>query len=108
MTLATKAMTKAMTAEQLWRMPKDDMRHELVRGQLRMMAPAGFDHGALITNLSTLLATHVKKRKLGVVVGAETGFMLTRRPDTVRGVDIGFVRASRIPKSGRPKTFWIG
>ncbi len=97
-----------MTAEQLWRMPKGDMRHELIRGELHTMAPAGFDHGAVIINLSTMLATTVKRRKLGVVVGAETGFKLTEDPDTVRGADIAFVRADRIPKTGRPKTFWLG
>src|SRR4051812_14372339 len=100
--------TSPTTAEQLWRMPKDEMRHELVRGELFTMAPAGFDHGAVIINLSIPLATYVKKHKLGIVVGAETGFILTRDPDTVRGADIAFVRAARIPKSGRPKKFWIG
>jgi Uma2 family endonuclease len=100
--------TEQITAKQLWRMPKDGVRHELVRGQLTTMAPSGFEHGAVIINLSTLLANHVKKRRLGVVVGAETGFILTRDPDTVRGVDIGFVRASRIPKEGPPKQFWTG
>src|SRR3954466_177571 len=100
--------TAPITAEQLWRMHNDDQRYELVRGELHMMAPAGFDHGAVIINLSTLLATHVKRRRLGVVVGAETGFILSRDPDTVRAADIAFVRAARIPKSGRPKAFWVG
>src|SRR5437763_9591835 len=94
-----------MTAKQLWRMPKGDMRHGLIRGELHTMAPAGFVHGAVIINLSTMLATAVKRRKLGVVVGAETGFKLTEDPDTVRGADIAFVRAARIPKSGLPKTY---
>jgi Uma2 family endonuclease len=97
-----------MTAEQLWRMPSDDMRHELVRGELRTMAPAGFEHGAIIVNLSLLLAQHVRKHKLGVVAGAETGFILTQQPDTVRGADVAFVRAARIPKGALPKKFWLG
>ena len=72
------------------------------------MAPSGFDHGAIIHTFQLLLGTHVSARKLGVVVGAETGFRLARNPDTVRGVDAGFVRADRIPKTGRPTTYWEG
>lgn len=41
-------------------------------------------------------------------MGAETGFTLRRNPDTVRGADIAFVAASRIPASGRPVSFWSG
>jgi Uma2 family endonuclease len=73
-----------------------------------MLAPSGAEHGGVVMNLSVLLATHMKKRRLGQVLGAETGFVLTRNPDTVRGADISFVRASRIPKDGLPKSFWVG
>jgi Uma2 family endonuclease len=34
-----------MTAEQLLELPDDGVRHELVRGELRTMPPAGFRHG---------------------------------------------------------------
>jgi len=54
------------------------------------------------------LSGHVRAHRLGVVVGAETGFRLSRNPDTVRGVDVGFVRADRIPATGRPTTYWEG
>jgi Uma2 family endonuclease len=73
-----------------------------------MMAPAGFDHGATIINIAVLLAAHVKKHKLGVVLGAETGFILARDPDTVRGADVAFVRAARLEGKPRPKSFWVG
>jgi Uma2 family endonuclease len=100
--------TRSMTADELWRMPPGDQRRELVKGELRTMAPAGFDHGAIIINLARLLANHIKANRLGVVLGAETGFKLKSNPDTVRGADIAFVAASRIPASGRPVGFWPG
>jgi hypothetical protein len=81
-----------------------DRRRELVRGEVREMAPSGFDHGAIINNFQRLLANHVFDQKLGVVVGGETGFRLSRNPDTVRGVDVGFVRADRVSKAGRPSS----
>ncbi|HEV7301227.1 MAG TPA: Uma2 family endonuclease [Tepidisphaeraceae bacterium] len=98
--------TQIVTARELWKNPPPG-RCELIRGEIVMMAPSGFDHGATIINLSFLLAAHVKKHKLGVVVGAETGFIVARDPDTVRGADIAFVRADRL-LGPRPKSFWIG
>jgi Uma2 family endonuclease len=99
--------TRPITAEELWRMP-GDRRRELVKGEVREMAPSGFDHGAIINNFQRLLANHVFDQKLGVVVGAETGFRLSRNPDTVRGVDVGFVRADRVARAGRPSSYWDG
>jgi len=98
---------RLITAEDLWNMG-GDQRRELVRGELRMMAPAGSEHGAIIMNLAYLLASHVRQQGLGVVFGAETGFVLARGPDVVRGADVAFVRANRIPASGMPKKFWEG
>ena len=97
-----------MTADELWRLPDDSLRYALLRGELQRMAPAGFDHGAVIMNLAGPLSQHVKSGRLGVVCGAETGFVLATNPDTVLAPDIAFVRRTRIPPAGRPRTFWNG
>ena len=103
--MSTAAQT--FTADELWRMP-GDQRRELVRGELRTMAPAGFEHGRIIMNLARSLANHVVENELGVVLGAETGFKLARNPDTVRGADIAFIAASRIPAGSLPVGYWEG
>jgi Uma2 family endonuclease len=100
--------TQLLTAEDLWQMPDHGGHHELVRGELRPISPAGFDHGSVSMNLSGPLHQFVRSRKLGIVVTAETGFILARDPDTVRAPDAAFVRQDRIPESGRPSKFWIG
>jgi Uma2 family endonuclease len=102
------SVTQLMTADDLWRLPQDGLRHELVRGELRTMPPAGFDHGVRIVKLTVPLAQHVDGHGLGVVVGADTGFVLARDPDTVRAPDIAFVRQERIPGTGHPRGFWDG
>ena len=99
--------TKLITAEELWAMP-NNARRELVRGEVRTMAPAGFEHGAVITNVAAPLAVYVKAKRLGVVLGAETGFVLKRNPDVVRGADVAFVSASRLPPTGLPTRYWEG
>ena len=94
-----------LTAEDLWRMP-NNQRRELVKGELRTMAPAGFEHGAVITNVAFLLARHVKSERLGVVLGAETGFIIGRNPDTVRGADVAFVSTARLPQGPLPISYF--
>jgi Uma2 family endonuclease len=82
------------TAEELLR-AGDIGRCELIRGKLRMMLPAGFEHGRIALNLTAAIANHVKSHELGTVLAAETGFLLARDPDTVRAPDLAFIRASR-------------
>src|SRR5213078_2486301 len=93
--------TRLVTAEELWLLPPDQ-RRELVRGEVRMMAPGGFDHGAIGINIASALGVFARQNRLGVVLGADTGFVLSRNPDSVRAPDVAFVAAARIPASGRP------
>ncbi|MBI4264683.1 MAG: Uma2 family endonuclease [Acidobacteria bacterium] len=97
-----------ITAEELARLPDDGFRYELVDGELRTMSPSGFDHGAVVINVTAPVAQHVKARQLGVVCGAETGFRVAISPDTVLAPDLAFVARDRIPASGKPKGFFPG
>jgi Uma2 family endonuclease len=54
------------------------------------------------------IASHGRAHALGVVCGAETGFILASDPDTVMAPDVAYVRRERIPSSGRPRGFWRG
>ena len=68
---------------------------ELVRGRLRVMTPAGEEHGLVAMNIAFRLASHVRERGLGFVYAAETGFHIERNPDTVRAPDVAFVTSER-------------
>ncbi len=96
------------TASELFEMPHDGFRYELVKGELRKMSPSGSEHGAIIVNITVLLGQHVKSNKLGVCFGAETGFKIASDPDTVRAPDVAFISRERIPESGITKKFWPG
>lgn len=100
--------TDLMTAEDLERLPANGMRHELVRGELRTMPPAGGEHGYFGVNLTLPMGNHAKANKLGIVLGAETGFKLATNPDTVRAPDVAFIRKARIPPTGIPRGYWPG
>lgn len=88
--------TRNITAEELLHMPDDGLRRELVRGELRTMNPAGHPHGRVAMRVGSHLFQHVEENGLGAVYAAETGFILSRNPDTVRAPDAAFVRRERV------------
>ena len=100
--------TQLLTADDLWNMPDQGGHAELVKGEMRPMSPAGYHHGLVTMRLAAPLHQFVRSQKLGDLVAAETGFVISRDPDTVRAPDIAFVTSERIPKSGRPAKYWIG
>lgn len=80
-------------------------RCELVRGEIIKMAPAGFDHGNIESRINRRVGEFVAAHDLGVVVSGDTGFILSRSPDTVRAPDVAFVGKRRIPARGSPGFF---
>lgn len=89
-------------------MPDDGLRRELVRGELRTMSPAGFKHGRIAARVARVLDAHVEEAGHGVALGAETGFVLSRDPDTVRAPDAAFVSQDRVEKVGDTAKYWPG
>jgi Uma2 family endonuclease len=97
-----------MTADELWRLPDDGQRHELVAGELRTMAPSGSQHGRVTVRVTVPLGQHVEAHELGVVFGAETGFWIAENPDTVRAPDVAFGRRERAEAIGDVTGYWPG
>jgi Uma2 family endonuclease len=90
------------TAEQLFA-AGDIGRCELLRGELVMMTPASYEHGRMAGRVFALIHAHVVENDLGVVLAAETGFVLARDPDTLRAPDVAFLsteRARHAPSRG--------
>jgi Uma2 family endonuclease len=98
----------AFSAKDLWSLADDNMRHELIGGQLRTMTPAGAEHGRVVATAGVLLGVHVRANGSGVTFGAETGFLLTRDPDTVRAPDAAFVTRAHAEAVGHTVKFWPG
>lgn len=99
---------KPVTAEELLYMPDDGLRSELVRGEVRRMAPAGNVHGRIAVNVTLPLGQHVRGHNLGTVYAAETGFKIESDPDTVRAPDVAFVSRKRVEEVGEVEGFWPG
>lgn len=97
---------RVVTAEELFQYP-DARRYELVRGVPRVSEPPGGVHGRIAAKLAAHLPGHVEGLGLGTVL-AETGYLVQRVPDTVRGPDVSFVSRTRLPPDQIPEQFIPG
>ncbi len=90
---------RTYTVDDLWELSRQtDKRLELVKGELRELAPASEEHGYLAMRLGTLVTVFVVQHKLGYTFAAETGFVLSEEPATVRAPDFAFVSRERAPE----------
>jgi len=86
-------------------MPAEDAyRIELVRGAVVREPRPGARHSRLVTELLARLREHVRAQGLGIVL-VDTGFRLPGEPATVRGADVAFIAAARLPEVA-PPGFW--
>jgi len=100
--------TTIMTADELLKMPHNNMRYELIKGELFEMSPAGNIHGKIAARIGAHLLLFVEENNLGVVYAAETGFVIDTHPDTVRAPDASFVTQMRIDALGDTEGFFPG
>ncbi len=77
-----------------------DCRVELVEGEIVTMPFNNALHGWIVIFLGGRLSNFVAEHRLGLVTGADAGFVLGRNPDgrdTVRGLDIAFISHEKAP-----------
>jgi Uma2 family endonuclease len=87
-----------MTADELFRLPDNGMRRELIAGELHEMPPAGGEHGFIGNRAGLRLGIFLEQHPEigGGLFAAETGFRITRDPDTVRAPDVAYVGPDRL------------
>src|SRR5687768_12359357 len=93
-----------MTADELLRLPRDGKRYELIAGELHELAPAGGEHGIVAIEAAYRLRAFLEHHPEvgGKLFAAETGFRLSRNPDTVRAPDVAYVTAARLSRARVP------
>ena len=71
--------------------PENRDRHfELERGEVLEMSLPGERHGFVCLNVGRILGNYAYQRRKGYACGNDTGLILERNPDTVRGPDVVF------------------
>ena len=101
---ADSASDRLMSAAELANLPENGHGYELVEGRLVRMPPTGGWHGRISMDLGTALNNYAKAHNAGMVLGAETGFLVSRPgvPDTVLAPDVAFVARDRLPAADDP------
>jgi len=100
--------TKLVTVEQLERMPQSNAHIELVKGTIVQTPLHGMEHGLVTAAIGTCIGKFVHERRLGVAYAANTGFILSRNPDTVRAPDAALVSTEHAAHQKRREGFFDG
>src|SRR5262245_3968237 len=86
--------TKLITAEEFYEFanrPENRGKcYELVRGEIVEMSRPGRRHGMICNNVGGILRNYSAARKWGYACSNDTGVVVERGPDTVRGPDVLF------------------
>jgi len=97
----------SFVAEEFYLLPDGGDRDELLRGSVVAEPRPSLDHGRVAGRLAAALGEWVYSHGLGEIV-VESGFVLGREPDTVRGPDVAFVSTERLAEHQGPGPFFEG
>jgi Uma2 family endonuclease len=103
--VAVTAEKTLYTIDDLYNLPDDGRRYELLDGELVEMAPANYNHGEIVHNIDNLLTPIVRTHRLGRIIVGDPGVILGRNPDRVRAPDVAFFARGRFPSGRLPATF---
>lgn len=99
--------TKRFTAEDLIALGADAP-YELIDGELREVAPCFDDPSRIAYRVGSPIFAFVEEHELGEVFGADGGFRLPGRWETIVAPDVSFVRTERIPPDHNFQSFFPG
>ena len=113
--MVTQQETRPMTVAEFMALPDDGNRHELVRGELRVMPPPKGDHGLIETAILVAIDRYLydtaltlgwepregitaRYKLVGFIAGGEFGvqFTLPDDPNQIRGADGAYVPADQL------------
>ena len=86
-----------MTLEAYASIPDLGARTELVRGRTIELPPPKPLHCLICARIARLIGNHVADHKLGEVMSNDSGVITHRNPDSLRGADVTFYRAEKLP-----------
>ncbi|MCS7186370.1 MAG: Uma2 family endonuclease [Armatimonadetes bacterium] len=99
---------KKMTLDEVKQLNPDEQPGELVRGVFLPMSRPTIQHGRLMARIARLIGNFVETKMLGEVIVGDSGFVLDKEEQTLRGPDVAFISKERIPSEGLPDDWWEG
>jgi len=90
------ATTRLYTIENVEQSPPEG-EWELIDGELVLMTPAGLESSSLGLRIGRIVGNFVDAHDLGMMTGADGGYVLFPDRQTLRAPDVGFIQKDRIP-----------
>jgi Uma2 family endonuclease len=87
-----------MTVDEFAHLAADGRMRELVCGRVVDMNPPGSLHGIVVIRIASLLDAFVQSRKIGRVLGGDSGVITRMNPDSLRGADVAYLSFARAPR----------
>jgi Uma2 family endonuclease len=78
---------------------------ELINGEIVRMSPGHIPHSVVSANITVVLGNYVRQAKNGRVLANESGVVVKRDLDTVRGADAVYVSNRRLPANTKHTGF---
>lgn len=101
--MATPAIEpKPLTAEDLYTMPRDGRKYELIEGEL-IVSPAGMQHEEIGAELLFLIRMFMGQQRIGKVFGSSVGYELPS--GDLLSPDVSVVKSDRLPGGKSPEGF---
>jgi len=92
---------KPVTIEDMYHMPKDGRKYELVDGEIEV-SPAGMYHAEIVIKIIRILATYLDDHPIGKVYGDNVGLIFPNgNLRSTRGYDPRTIRQSLFSFRGR-------
>ena len=95
------AERKLVTADDVWNMG-EDTHVEVIRGELRVMAAAGGQHGEVGGQMAGYLAVYGHHGRTGRVYTSETGLVLEKSPTLLLVPDLIYFKIEHLPGGVAP------
>jgi Uma2 family endonuclease len=89
-TVSTRLLSAEEFYEWVHRPENRDRCYELERGEIVEMSRPGKRHGLICANVTRILGNYAFERQKGYPCSNDTGVIVERNPDTVRGPDVLF------------------
>ena len=93
--MSEQPQTRPLVVEDLYEIRDDGFHYELVHGLMVSEPLPGGRHGMVAALVAEELSRFARRHRLGVALTCDTGFILHRSPDTVRGPDVAFIKRER-------------
>ena len=90
------------TIEDMYGMPDDGQKYELVDGEI-VVSPAGGRHSQIAVQIAYLLKRSLEDSPTGIVFGADHGIVLPN--GNLRSPDVSFIRNEKLPDAKTRDTF---